>query len=213
MKSLSMNDIDQQLEEWKSCEKCQLHIFRTQVVLGSGNSIDPKIMVIGQSPGEAEDREGKPFIDETSWHLNQALKASKINREQDCYITNSVACRPWIPPSNKNIPPSTNSIRHCRKRLLLEYDKIKNSIETIVLVGKEAYIAWHMHKQMMEPSFNPARIRMGDIIGWSEEIDNIKTYTLYHPSYIAKQGKAEIARKWLNNWIEISSSVFPERFS
>ena len=32
MKSLSMNDIDQQLQGWKSCEKCQLHVFRTQVV-------------------------------------------------------------------------------------------------------------------------------------------------------------------------------------
>lgn len=213
MKSPSTNDIDQQLETWKSCEKCQLHVFRTQVVLGSGNSTDPKIMIIGQSPGETEDKQGKPFVGKVSWHLNQALKASKINREQDCYVTNSVVCRPWMPSSNRNIPPSMNSLKHCRERLLLEYNRIKNSVEAIVLVGKEAYIAWHMHEQMAEPSFNPARVRMGDVIGWSTGLDNIKTYTVYHPSYIARQGKAEIARRWLNNWVEISSSVFPERFS
>lgn len=213
MKSPLMNSIDEQLDQWKSCEKCQLHLFRTQVVLGSGNSLNPKIMIIGQSPGETEDKEGKPFIGKVSWHLNEALRAAKINREEDCYVTNSVACRPWMPPSNRNIPPSMNSLRNCRERLLLEYNKIKKSLETIVLVGKEAYIAWHLYEKTGSPSFNPARVKMGDSIGWSKGIDNIKTYTVYHPSYIAKQGKAEIARRWLSNWVEISSSVFPERFS
>jgi uracil-DNA glycosylase family 4 len=213
MKNPLTNDLDLELKNWHTCTRCQLHTYRTQVVLGSGNFTDPKIMIIGQAPEKIEDKKGKPFISKVSWHLDQALKTTKIDREKDCYMTNSIACRSWIPWRNENVPPSMTSIHHCRKRLLIEYNKIKNSLRAIVLVGKEAYIAWHLYDQINKPSFNPNRIRMTNITGWSKGIDDIKTYTLYHPSYIAKENSAEIAKKWLDNWVEISSSVFPERFS
>ena len=201
--------------EWENCIRCPLHLTRTQVVFGSGNSVDPKILIIGQSPGETEDKEGKPFVGKVSWHLNAAMKKAGIDRENDCYITNSVTCRPWIPHSRSNFPPSIASIKVCRERLLLEYELVKNSVKVIVLVGKEAYATWMEHDKFSDPGFTVSRITLGKVLGWSKAPNSeIDTYTMYHPSYIARKGSAELATSWLNDWKAISTfAKNSERYS
>jgi len=209
--------IDKLHTEWKDCLRCPLHVTRTQTVFGTGNTVNPKIFIVGQSPGEIEDREGKPFVGKDSWHLNAAMEKAGISRANDCYITNSVICRPWIPHTSRNFPPSVTSIESCRNRLLLEYEIVKNTIDVIVLVGKEAHITWLRHNDFSNPSFNSDmfKIRIKDVIGWNkstsnldETVNNKMIYTVYHPSYIARQGDTQLALDWLNDWIAISKFVF-----
>ena len=207
--------LDQIRLDWKDCLRCPLHSTRIQTVFGSGNSVDPKILVIGQSPGETEDKEGKPFVGRVSWHLNAAMKKAGIDRENDCYVTNSVICRPWVPHSRSNFPPSIASIETCRERLLLEYELVKNTVKVIVLVGKEAYATWMEHDQFSDPGFTVSRITLGKVLGWSKTPDSgIDTYTIYHPSYIARRSSAELAMSWLNDWQAISAfAIDGKRYS
>lgn len=198
--------LDEIRSDWKDCLRCPLHLTRTQTVFGSGNSVDPKILVIGQSPSEIEDREGKPFIGNVNWHLNAAMEKAGINREKDCYITNSVICRPWIPHSRSSFPPSIDSIETCRKRLLLEYELIRNTVKVIVLVGKEAYATWMEYDEFSDPGFTTSRITLKEVLGWSKTPDTgIDTYTIYPPLHIAKKNSAELALAWLNDWKAISA--------
>ena len=204
----SSHDIDTLHSEWKGCLRCPLHVTRTQTVFGDGNITNPKIFIIGQSPGETEDKEGKPFVGRVSWHLNAAMKKAGISRANDCYITNSVICRPWIPHTGRNFPPSITSIESCRNRLLLEYKIVKNTVRVIVLVGKEAYATWMMSNSFSDPGFNVSRITLKNVLGWGKTPDSgIDTYTIYHPSYIARQHSAQLAMSWLNDWRAISTFI------
>ncbi len=45
----------------ENCEACDLCHGRTQIVFGAGNT-SPKIMLLGEAPGEEEDLQGVPFI-------------------------------------------------------------------------------------------------------------------------------------------------------
>jgi len=207
--------IDKLHTEWENCLRCPLHVTRTQTVFGTGNTINPKIFVVGQSPGEAEDKQGKPFVGKVSWHLNAVMGKAGINRENDCYITNSVICRPWIPHTGRNFPPSITSIESCRNRLLLEYEIVKNTVDVIVLIGKEAHMTWLRHNDFSNPSFRSSEIRMKDVIGWNQNpngldktVNDKMIYTVYHPSYIARQGDTQLALDWLNDWVAISKFVF-----
>lgn len=55
------------------------------------------IVIVGEAPGEDEERQGKPFVGSAGWELDKLLKESGIKRE-DCYVTN--LCK-YRPPNNK----------------------------------------------------------------------------------------------------------------
>ena len=79
---------------WKSCTMCALHIGRNQVVLGSGNSTNPKYVLVGEAPGEHEDQNGGPFVGRTGQLMTQVLNEVEINRVTECYLMNTACCRP-----------------------------------------------------------------------------------------------------------------------
>jgi len=214
----SMENLDDNFyAEWKTCDKCSLHCSRNQVVLGTGNKIDPKIFIVGQAPGEVEDLQGKPFVGPVSWHLDQVLKSVGIDRENDCYLTNAIACRPWIPQINKNRTPTTSEITTCRPRLVEEFGRVFSSVKVVVLVGKEAYMTWMLNKPMRQRDFNSDKIRVGAILGWQKDLpeDYPKAYVVYHPSYVARRGPDAIDRStnkklavsWRDDWEAIAEFV------
>lgn len=208
---------DKAISQWISCKKCNLHRNRTQVVLGTGNKVNPKIFIVGQSPGETEDKEGTPFVGKVSWHLNQVLKSVGIDREKDCYLTNTVACRPWIPEFNKNVAPTRDQIVTCRPRLIQEFKNVFSSIKVIVLIGKEAYVTWMKKKQLYNTNFSPKTVVLGPALGWQENIpeEYPPVYVVYHPSYIARVGpnainkttKQKIVDSWKSDWQNIANYV------
>ena len=69
-------------------------------VIGEGSST-PKIMFIGEAPGDKESRTGKPFVGRAGQLLNELLESVGITRES-VYITNIVKDRP---PKNRDPKP------------------------------------------------------------------------------------------------------------
>jgi DNA polymerase len=63
------------------------------MVFGSGNVHAP-LMIIGEAPGEEEDKQGKPFVGRAGELLTKMLQAINLDRERDVFITNILKCRP-----------------------------------------------------------------------------------------------------------------------
>lgn len=89
----------------RACDKCSLHkTCRAPVPPSIGKA---NIMVIGEAPGEDEDKAGKGFIGRSGQLLFEELKRVGIDREI-CLVANTVACRP---PNNKL--PNVTFIPRC----------------------------------------------------------------------------------------------------
>ena len=73
--------------EISKCRGCKLWERATQAVCGEG---DPKakIMLVGEQPGDQEDKTGKPFVGPAGGILDQALQKAGVDRN-DVYITNA----------------------------------------------------------------------------------------------------------------------------
>lgn len=97
----------------QGCQGCPLYLDGTQTVFGEGPK-NARLILVGEQPGRAEDREGRPFVGPAGKHLDQALREAGLNRDE-IYVTNAVkhfkneggvgktplvpeiqACRPWL---------------------------------------------------------------------------------------------------------------------
>jgi uracil-DNA glycosylase family protein len=72
----------------QECRACPLWEGATQAVFGEGLK-KARVMLIGEQPGDREDREGKPFVGPAGRILDQALEKASIDRK-DAYVTNAV---------------------------------------------------------------------------------------------------------------------------
>ena len=84
-------------EDCESCRGCSLCESRTNMVFGAGNE-SAEIMLIGEGPGEQEDKTGIPFVGPAGKLLDNMLKMIDLDRSK-VYIANIVKCRP---PRNRD---------------------------------------------------------------------------------------------------------------
>lgn len=88
------------------CTACGLCETRTQAVPGVG-SMTADLLVIGEAPGQEEDRRGEPFVGRAGQLLDRMLAAIGLDR-QTVYITNVLKCRP---PNNRD--PRADEVQAC----------------------------------------------------------------------------------------------------
>lgn len=79
------------------CHRCALREGCSQVVFGEG-SLKGGLMVIGEGPGQDEDRLGRPFVGRAGQLLDKILESGGFSRMEQVYIGNIVKCRP---PGNR----------------------------------------------------------------------------------------------------------------
>jgi DNA polymerase len=120
----------------KHCEGCDLYKHATQTVFGAGPAKAPVIMV-GEQPGDVEDREGAPFVGPAGRLLDKAMVEAGIDREQ-VYVTNAVKHFKFIERGKRRIhaKPNIIEIRACHPWLEAEIDVVKP--ELIVCLGATA---------------------------------------------------------------------------
>lgn len=93
------------------CQLCRLHDGRTQVVFGEG-SASADVVVVGEAPGQEEDRTGRPFVGRAGRLLDLLLMTAGFSRES-VYICNVLKCRP---PGNRN--PLPDEVMTCTTNYL-----------------------------------------------------------------------------------------------
>ena len=74
-----------------ACRRCPIGSTRTKVVCGVGNPA-ARLVLVGEGPGENEDRQGEPFVGRAGELLNKMLASIGLRRE-DVFITNTIKCR------------------------------------------------------------------------------------------------------------------------
>jgi len=154
------------------CTKCRLHECRNRTVPGAGNH-DTRLMLVGEGPGENEDREGVPFIGKAGELLNNILAAAGIRRE-DVFVANAVKCRP---PANRT--PRPDEIAACRPYLKLQIKTVGPQV--ILCLGA---VAAEAVLERAVPSISALR---GEMI----ELGGISVVCTYHPSYLLRNQSAK----------------------
>jgi len=119
-----------------ACQACPLWRNATQTVFGEGPR-DAEIMLLGEQPGDVEDRGGRAFIGPAGQLLDQALNEAGIDREK-VYVTNAVKHFKWEPRGKRRIhqTPNSRDIAACRPWLEAELRLIKPRV--LVCLGSTA---------------------------------------------------------------------------
>jgi uracil-DNA glycosylase len=118
------------------CKACDLWRHATQTVFGEGPE-HAKVMMIGEEPGDQEDRQGHPFIGPAGTLLERALSAAGIARD-DVYVTNIVKHFKFEPRGKRRIHKKPNAVEISACRPWLDAELAVVRPEIVVLLGATA---------------------------------------------------------------------------
>lgn len=159
-------ELDQIREKVSGCRLCSLCETRTNTVFGRGGS-SPKILFVGEAPGEQEDRQGAPFVGAAGKLLDLYLDFIGLE-EEDYYIANILKCRP---PRNRDPLPEEEEA--CMPYLRRQVSVLSPGI--LVCLGRVAA------KRIISPDFRITKQR-----GIWYDRGGIKVIATYHPSALLR---------------------------
>lgn len=154
-----------------TCNRCELSKLRTNIVVYRGNPRSD-IMVVGEGPGEQEDKQGKPMVGPTGSYLVALLEKNGLDLRK-IYITNVILCRE---PSN--VDPAPEHIRSCYPNLMRQIELVNPNY--ILAVGRYA-------ARVLIP--NIERFSITQIAGRSYTPPHLRGAVVIpvpHPSYIMR---------------------------
>jgi uracil-DNA glycosylase len=123
-------------DEARGCTNCPLYANATQTVFGAGDPHAP-VMLVGEQPGDEEDREGLPFVGPAGKLLDRALEAAGVDRAH-LYVTNAVKHFKWEPRGKRRLhkTPAQREIDACHPWLEGEIRAVEPAV--IVALGATA---------------------------------------------------------------------------
>jgi uracil-DNA glycosylase len=118
------------------CRGCELYRDATQTVFGAGRR-SAELMLVGEQPGDKEDREGEPFVGPAGTLLDRALVEAGIERG-DAYVTNAVKHFKWRPRGKRRLhqTPRADEIEACKPWLRAELEAVRPA--AVVALGATA---------------------------------------------------------------------------
>ncbi len=161
----------------RDCQQCSLHVGRSQAVFGAGSQ-QADWMLIGEAPGEEEDKQGLPFVGRAGQLLDRMLAAIGLKREQ-VYIANIVKCRP---PGNRD--PKPEEAAACSAYLKRQIELVNPRV--ILVLGKVA--AHHL----LDTEEALGKLRGAPYLYADTGIPVIVTY---HPAYLLRK-PSEKRKSW-----------------
>jgi len=164
-----------------SCTACGLSAGRKQAVFGTG--VTPASwLIVGEAPGEQEDRQGLPFVGPSGQLLDAMLASINRSRARDVYIANVVKCRP---PGNRN--PRHEEIAACRPYLMRQIALVNPAC--ILVVGRFAA------QTLLDTDAPVSRLRGRVHTLKTDAGCEIPVIVSYHPAYLLRS-PVEKARAW-----------------
>lgn len=168
-----------------ACKGCVLYRDATQTVFGEGRR-DAALILVGEQPGDQEDRRGHPFVGPAGQLLDRALRDAGIPRES-VYITNAVKHFKWTPRGKRRLHqrPREGEIDACLPWLRAEVRVIKP--RALVCLGATAARA----------AFGRP-VRLSDYRGrFSVTPLARETFVTIHPSAVLRLRQPERDREYL----------------
>ncbi|GGM33492.1 UdgX family uracil-DNA binding protein [Dactylosporangium sucinum] len=146
-------DLDELREAVQRCRGCPLYRDATQAVFGAG-AAGARILVVGEQPGDVEDRRGEPFVGPAGKLLDRAFDAAGLDRGL-MYVTNAVKHFKYraSAPGKRRIhqTPDQREITACRPWLVEEFRQLRPA--QVVALGATA------GKALLGPSFRVTQQR------------------------------------------------------
>jgi DNA polymerase len=129
-------DLDRLRTAASACTACPLFKNATRTVFGEGPH-DAEIVLLGEQPGDQEDRVGRPFVGPAGQLLDRALVEAGIARER-CYVTNVVKHFKWEPRGKRRLhkTPSARDVAACRPWMEAELAQLQAKV--LICLGSTA---------------------------------------------------------------------------
>ena len=119
-----------------TCTACPLHLTGTQTVFGRGPR-HAAVMLVGEQPGDVEDRIGEPFVGPAGKVLREVLAEVGLAPER-VYVTNAVKHFKWEPRGKRRLhaKPNSREMAACRPWLMAELGRVRPKV--LVALGVTA---------------------------------------------------------------------------
>lgn len=144
------------------------------------------VLIVGEAPGETEDRKGRPFVGKAGKLLRQTLSRIGVNLDRDAVTTNALICRP---PHNRK--PDEKEIGYCRPNLLSAIKE--NTPRVVITLGRAALSA-------VLPDYWKSDIGiMERWAGWHIPVSNHWICPTFHPSYVLRSNNPLLERVFANH--------------
>lgn len=161
------------------CRGCELFRRATQTVFGEGHD-GVRLMLVGEQPGDQEDRAGRPFVGPAGQLLDEALARAGLARDT-VYVTNAVKHFKWVArgPRRLHQAPAVGEIAACRAWLVAEVQAVRPA--AIVCLGATA----------MRAVFARAGLRVGALRGGPHQTALAqRVFVTIHPAAILRLPEA-----------------------
>ncbi|MFP8832643.1 uracil-DNA glycosylase family protein [Hydrogenophaga sp. XSHU_21] len=167
-------------EAVSQCRACGLCETRRNTVFGVGD-VQAHWMIVGEAPGENEDRQGEPFVGAAGQLLDAMLRACGRSRTaegpQGVFIANVLKCRP---PANRN--PAPEEVAQCEPFLARQVALVKPRL--ILAMGRFAV-------QALLKTTEP----IGRLRGQVHHYEGVPVIVTYHPAYLLRN-PIDKAKAW-----------------
>jgi DNA polymerase len=168
----------------RGCHGCDLYKLGTQTVFGEGPA-KARLLVVGEQPGDAEDRAGHPFVGPSGALFDRALHAAGIDRD-DVYVTNAVKHFKWAREARStrrlHRTPSAGEVKACFPWLAAELALVQP--EALLCLGATAA------KALLGRSFSVMKQRAVPVESeWAPV-----AFATVHPSAVLRAPSDERAR-------------------
>jgi DNA polymerase len=152
-----------------SCRGCHLYENATQVVFGRG-PVTARLVLVGEQPGDVEDRRGEPFVGPAGKLLDRAVADAGLDPAVT-YTTNAVKHFKFTPAAGGkrriHATPDTHEVGACRPWLVAEFALLEP--EVVVALGATAA------KSLFGPSFRVTKTR-GVLLPWPDSAKDPDTF-------------------------------------
>ncbi len=183
------------------CGECKLDKGCNSPKMAISGKGHKKILVVGEAPGSREDQLGRPFTGPAGDVLKEALGRYGVDLRSDCWITNSIICRP---PNNK-LPQ--RSIDFCRPNLVKAVKELNPEI--IIPLGASAV------QSLLGWLWKGDAGRISRWVGWQIPCQkpNAWIYPTYHPSYVLRERNEKTGHKnealelWFDRHIQAACNL------
>jgi uracil-DNA glycosylase family 4 len=169
--------LDELAAALESFEGCGLKKTAKSTVFSDGVS-SARIMVVGEAPGQDEDRTGKPFVGRSGQLLDAMMATIGLSRADNLYIANVI---PWRPPGNR--APSVDELETCKPFIMRQIELV--APEIIVLVGGTSA------KTLLNTETGITRLR-----GKWQTLEiggrDIPALPFFHPAYVLRRPETKI---------------------
>jgi uracil-DNA glycosylase family 4 len=172
------------------CGACKLYLTCKSPKMEVSGKGAKGILVVAEAPGKEEDKQGIQLVGNSGTELMNSLRRFGIDMREDCWLTNSLICRP---PGNAN--PTDDQITYCHPNLLNTLERLKPKV--IITLGKYGAKStlYGLYKDKVE-AIKPWA-------GWQIPHQKLNAWICptFHPAYILHE-KSEQQQKLIKSYFK-----------